>query len=181
MKVEVVGKNGFTPSEANREYAAKKLAKLENYFDESVELEARVVCKVYPKFHKVEVTIPTKNAVLRAEVAEQDLYGAIDKTIEKLISQIRKYKTRVKTKSDKEGIKEIFSGNFDAESLEKEIIASQLVRNKQIELTPMDLDEALKQMELLGHSFFIYLDKQTNKTNVLYIRQDGDYAVIETR
>lgn len=182
MKVEVVGKNGFQPSKANKEFAAKKLEKIENYFDGTTELEARVVCKVYREFHKVEITIPTKNLILRAEVSDTDLYAAIDKAIDKLTSQIRKYKTRVKTKMDKEGIKEVFAeDNLDVESLEKEILASQLVRNKEVELKPMNLDEAMAQMELLGHSFFIYLDKVTGKTNVLYLREDGDYAVIETR
>ncbi|MGM9971284.1 MAG: ribosome hibernation-promoting factor, HPF/YfiA family [Anaeroplasmataceae bacterium] len=180
MKVEVVGKNGFNPSDANRDYAEKKLSKLQNYFQE--ELNARVVCKVYPKFHKVEVTIPTKNAILRAEVADEDLYAAIDKTIEKLISQIRKYKTRVKEKSDKEGIKDIFyDANLDLEALDKEMKAAQLVRNKQVELKPMTLEEAMGQMELTGHDFFVYLDKESGRINVLYLREDGDYAVIETR
>ena len=180
MKVEVVGKNGFVPSEANKEFALKKLSKLQNYFTE--ELNARVVCKVYPKFHKVEVTIPTKNALLRAEVADEDLYAAIDKTIEKLISQIRKYKTRVKEKMDKDGIKDVFyDANLDLEALDKEMKAAQLVRNKEVELKPMTLEEAMAGMELSGHDFFVYLDKETGRVNVLYLREDGDYAVIETK
>ncbi len=179
MNVEVVGKNGFSPSVANKEFAEEKLSKLQNYFQE--ELNARVVCKVYPKFHKVEVTIPTKNAILRAEVADEDLYAAIDKTVEKLIAQIRKYKTRTKEKSNKEGLGVSFSENLDIEALDKEMKAAQLVRNKQVDLTPMTLEEAMGQMELTGHDFFVYLDKETGRVNVLYLREDGDYAVIETR
>lgn len=180
MKVEVVGKNGFNPSKSNEEFIEKKLSKLENYFTE--ELNARVVCKVYPQFHKVEVTIPTKNLVLRAESAAEDLYSAVDGTIEKLISQIRKYKTRVKEKMDKEGIKEAFANpDLDLVALDKELKAAQLVRNKEIELKPMTLEEAMTQMELTGHDFFVYLDKESGRTNVLYIRDDGDYAVIETK
>lgn len=182
MKVEVVGKNGFQPSDANKEYAIKKVSKIENYFEGTKELEARVVCKVYREFHKVEITIPTKNFIMRAEVADVDLYASIDKAIDKLLSQVRKYKTKVKSKSDKEGIKEnLVTGDLDVESLEKEIIATQLVRNKEVELVPMTIEEAMSQMELLDHDFFIYLDKDTKTTNVIYLREDGHYALIETK
>ncbi len=180
MKVEVLGKNGFNPTKANEEFAAKKLEKLQGYFTE--ELNARVVCKVYNDHHKVEVTIPAKNLTLRAESSGLDLYSAIDAAIDKLIAQIRKYKTRVKERSDKEGIKEAFANpDLDLEALDKELKASQLVRNKQVELVPMTLEDAMTHMELTGHDFFVYLDKETGRTNVLYIREDGDYAVIETK
>jgi len=183
MKIEVIGKNGFTPSAANREYAEKKLRKLEDFFGADNELKALVVCKVYGKqIHKVEITIPTKNLMMRAECSEQDLYAAIDKSVDKLLQQVRKYKTRVKSKLDKEGIKtQIPADAFDAEELEQEINAEKVVKNKEIELVPMTLDEAISQMELLGHDFFIYLDKQTYKTNILYLRKDGNYANIETK
>ena len=182
MKIEVIGKNGFTPSAANREYAEKKLRKLEDFFGDN-DLKALVVCKVYNKqVHKVEVTIPTKNLMMRAECSEQDLYAAIDKAVDKLLQQVRKYKTRVKSKLDKEGIKtQIPMDSFDAENLEHELNAEKVVRNKEIELVPMTLDEAISQMELLGHDFFVYLDKQTHKTNILYLRKDGNYANIETK
>ena len=183
MRIEIIGKNGFTPSEANREYAIKKLAKLEGFFGDSADLKALVVCKVYNKqMHKVEITIPTKNLIMRAECSEQDLYAAIDKTIDKLLQQVRKYKTRVKTKLAKEGIKtQIPEESFDAEELEQEINASKLVRNKEIELEPMTLEEAISQMELLGHDFYVYINKETHKTNILYLRKDGNYANIETK
>jgi ribosomal subunit interface protein len=105
MKIEVIGKNGFTPSPANREYAEKKLRKLEDFFGEKTELNALVVCKVYKQMHKVEITIPTKNLVMRAECNEQDLYAAIDRVVDKLLQQVRKHKTRIKSKLAKEGIK----------------------------------------------------------------------------
>ena len=99
-----------------------------------------------------------------------------------MLQQVRKYKTRVKSKLDKEGIKtQIPMDSFDAENLEHELNAEKVVRNKEIELVPMTLDEAISQMELLGHDFFVYLDKQTHKTNILYLRKDGNYANIETK
>ena len=176
MKIEVIGKNGFTPSAANREYAEKKLRKLNDFFGEDNDLRALVVCKVYNKqIHKVEITIPTKNLTMRAECSEQDLYAAIDVAVDKLLQQVRKYKTRVKSKLDKEGIKtQIPVDSLDVENLEHELSAEKVVRNKEIELVPMTLEEAISQMELLGHDFFVYLDKQTHKTNVLYLRKDGN-------
>ena len=100
MIIEVIGKNGFTPSVANREYAEKKLKKLNDFFGSDNELRALVVCKVYKQMHKVEITIPTKNLTMRAECSEQDLYAAIDRVVDKLLQQVRKYKTRVKSKLD---------------------------------------------------------------------------------
>lgn len=170
MKVEIVGKNGFTPSDANKDYASKKLLKLEGLLPDLDSVTARVVCKVYKTFHKVEVTIPTKNIILRAEVEEVDIYAAIDGAIDKLVRQVRRYNDRMKDKLGKKGIR-----SMDPVSSEERI-----VRDKNVDLEPMTQDEAIDQMELLGHDFFIYLDKETRKTNVIYIRNDGNYAVIET-
>ena len=181
MKTEVIGKNGFTPSPANREYAEKKLKKLNDFFGEESNLKALVVCKVYKQMHKVEITIPAKNLIMRAECSEQDLYAAIDRSVDKLLQQVRKYKTRVKSKLDKEGIKHQIPAELDVENLEHEITAEQIVKTKQIELEPMTMEEAISQMELLGHDFFVYLDKQTHKTNIIYLRRDGNYANIETK
>ncbi len=172
MKVEVVGKNGFTPSDANKEYAVKKLTKLEGLIADYENVSARVVCKVYKAFHKVEVTIPTKNIILRAEVEETDIYAAIDGAIDKLMKQVRRYNDRTKDKLGKKGIRSVEMGVPPKDE--------RIVRDKNVDLEPMTRDEAIDQMELLGHDFFIYLDKETRKTNVIYVRNDGDYAVIET-
>lgn len=182
MKVEVVGKNGFATTQAIDEYAFKKIQKVEQFFGPEEVQEARIVCKVYNDHHKVEVTIPTKNVILRAEVCEVDMYAAIDKAIDKLNAQVRKYRDRVKSKLEKEGTKEAFANpDLDLVSLEKEVLASQLVRNKQVELKPMSVDDALEQMELLGHDFFIFLNNESKRVCVVYVREDGDYAVIETK
>ncbi len=170
MKIEVVGKNGFTPSEANKEYAEKKLAKLQNYLSDYDNISARVVCKVYKDFHKVEVTIPSKNIILRAEVSANDIYSALDLAIDKLVKQIRRYNDKIKDKMGREGIKNSLVSEED----------ERVVRKKEFNLQPMSVEEAIDQMEALGHDFFIYLDKSTRKTNVIYLRADGGYAVIET-
>lgn len=174
MKVEIVGKNGFNPSDANKEYALKKLTKLEGLIPDYETVQARVVCKVYKAFHKVEVTIPTKNIILRAEVQDEDVYAAVDGAIDKLMKQVRRYNDRMKDKMGKKGIRTVESTGLMPDE------ESRIVRGKNVDLEPMTRDEAIDQMELLGHDFFIYLDKETRKTNVIYVRNDGGYAVIET-
>jgi putative sigma-54 modulation protein len=180
MKFEVLGKNGFIPTKAIKAYVEKRLSKVVSFFGPEVITEVRVVCKVYKDHHKIEVTIPAKSTVLRAEVSDPDMYAAIDKVNDKLVAQIRKHKDKLKNNLEKEGIKQAYSREFDAESLEAEVLATQLVKNKKIELKPMTSEEAIAAMELLGHSFYVYLDKASNRTNVVYRREDGDYAVIET-
>lgn len=171
MKVEIVGKNGFIPSDSNKDYAVKKLGKLEDLLRDYDNATARVVCKVYKAFHKVEVTIPTKNIILRAEVTDADIYAAIDGVVDKLVKQLRRYNDKIKSKMGKQGIRSVEVNDEHEEKFE---------RIKFLDLEPMTSDEALDQMELLGHDFFIYLDKETKKTNVIYLRADGNYAIIET-
>ena len=171
MKVEIVGKNGFTPSDANKEYAIKKLRKLEDILSDYDNVNARVVCKVYKAYHKVEVTIPSKNIILRAEVMDADIYAALDGAIDKLVKQVRRYNDKTKDKLGKQGIR-----SFEKAEPKNE----RIVRDKHVELEPMTAEEAMDQMEMLCHYFFVYLDKATRKTNVIYLRADGDYAIIET-
>lgn len=177
LRIEVVGKNGFVPSEANIDYAIKKLQKLENHFDDDTDLFARVVCKVYSTHHKVEITVSgTRKETLRSEVTEDDIYAAIDRSIDKLMKQVRRYKTKYRDKTGREAVKEV-----DHRLDEEELLVKDIVRHKELELEPMTKEEAIDQMELLGHDFFVYLDKTTHKTNVIYVRDDGKYAVIETK
>ncbi|MDI6452882.1 ribosome hibernation-promoting factor, HPF/YfiA family [Peloplasma aerotolerans] len=181
MKFEVLGKNGFVPTKAIKDYAEKRFSKVVSFFGPEVISEVRVVCKVYKDHHKIEVTIPAKGQVLRAEVSDMDMYAAIDKANDKLVAQIRKHKDKLKKNLEKEGIKQAYSHEFDAESLEKDILASQLVKSKKVDLKPMSSEEAIAAMELSGHDFYVFLDKESSKTNVVYRRDDGDYAIIETQ
>ena len=178
MLVEVRGKNGFKVTEAIEKYAKDKLEKVERYFRE--ELDAFVVCKTYRDHHRVEVTIPTKYYTMRAEVSEEDMYAAIDLAIDKLESQIRKNKTKItRSLQKKDGTAEIFSDDIDLEALERELVRTP-VRRKSIVLENMTTDEAITAMEMLGHDFFIYKDDDSTKTSIVYLRNDGKYAVIET-
>jgi putative sigma-54 modulation protein len=139
----------------------------------------RVVMKVYPTYHKVEATLNASHVVLRAEVKDKDMYAAIDLVSDKMVEQIKKYKTKLERKQTKM-LKPLHDDTPSIEALEKELLATQLVKNKKIELKPMTVEEAIEHLERLDHDFFIFLDKKTHQTHVLYRREDGDYAVIET-
>lgn len=177
MKIEIVGKN-ITVTDAIRARIEQKLGFLEKYFLIDEETSARVVVRVYPNNQKIEVTIPTKMAILRTEVVHEDLYAAIDLAIDKLEDQIRRQKTRLSRKH-KEKLALSFLQeeiNEDEGNNKKDVI----VRTKTIEAEIMDLEEAIMRMEMLNHSFFIFTDSETDKISVVYKRNDGGYGCIET-
>ncbi len=178
MNIEVRGKENFVVTDAIEAYAIDKLTKLERYFKE--DLDATVVCSTYPDHHKVEVTIPTKVFTMRAEVKEEDMYAALDLAVDKLERQIRKHKTRInRSLRKREGVKDLFNEDVDLEALERELVGRP-VRHKKHQLEEMSTDEAITALEMLGHDFYIYRDQETKQVHVLYLRDDGDYAVIET-
>ncbi|MBD8071409.1 ribosome hibernation-promoting factor, HPF/YfiA family [Bacillus sp. PS06] len=183
MKYNVRGENiEVTP--ALREYVEKKLSKLERYFDGTPDANVHVNLKVYnDKQRKIEVTIPMTQLVLRAEESHEDMYAAIDLVVDKLERQIRKHKTKVNRKLREQGsIHSLFS-NGDSKTAVKEPELDtdefELVRTKRFNLKPMDSEEAILQMNMLGHSFFVYTNAETNTTNVVYRRNDGRYGIIE--
>jgi putative sigma-54 modulation protein len=178
MKVQVRGKNGFLLTDAIVAFTEDKLGKVERYFKE--DLEAFVVCKIYKDHHKVEVTIPTKYYTMRAEVANDDMYAAIDLAIDKLESQIRKHKSKItRSLQKRDGVSELFSDELDIEALERELV-SVPVRTKSIELEELNIGEAITALEMLGHDFYIFKNEATKTVNVAYLRNDGRYGVIET-
>ena len=121
------------------------------------------------------MTIPTKVGILRAEVEHEDFYAAIDLAIDKLEDQIRRQKTRL-SRRHKDSLAESFIEK-DEKVLEEEDIA---VKTKTITPEKMDLEEAIMRMEMLGHSFFIYVDNENDEIAVVYRRNDGKYGLIET-
>ncbi len=176
MKLEIVGKSGFVITDAIRNYVEKKLGKIDRLFNE--QLIATVICKVHRDGTKVEVTIPIKFLTLRAEVKDRDLYAAIDKSVDKLEAQLRKNKHKMnRSLQEREGLKNTFSDDLDLEELEKELIDP--VKKKKIKLEILSLEEAMTQMDLLDHDFFIYKNED-NETSILYLRDDGKYGLIET-
>ncbi len=177
MKFNIRGqKIDVTP--AIREYAEKKIGKLEKYFSKSDEITASILLKVRGKEQIVEVTIPIKKIVLRAEETNKDLYAAIDLVSEKLERQIRKNKTRIAQRKSKTNDIEI---NIDFDNSEIEEAKDKVVRRKQMDTKPMSEEEAILQMNMLGHEFFIYKDDESGNTCILYKRKDGDLGIIETK
>ncbi|WP_096156613.1 MULTISPECIES: ribosome hibernation-promoting factor, HPF/YfiA family [Bacillus] len=180
MKYNVRGENiEVTP--AIREYVETKIGKIERYFDSTENVECKVNVKVINNDQKIEVTIPMTGLVLRAEESHSDLYAAIDLVVDKLERQIRKHKTKVNRKMrDKGTPKYMFNDAVEAVSVAVEDDEDfDLVRTKRYNLKPMDSEEAILQMNMLGHNFFVFLNAATNETNVVYKRQDGKYGLIE--
>lgn len=172
---------------AIRDYVESKVGKVEKYFDEMPAANAHVNLKVYSdKTAKAEVTIPLPNIVLRAEETSPDLYGSIDLVSDKLERQIRKYKTKVnrKFRHQKAEIKEVVPPELleqtTPEKEEQDTDSLKIVRKKRFNLKPMNAEEAALQMEMIGHNFFVYFDSETESTNIVYKRDDGDYGLIET-
>ena len=163
-------------TDAIKEYIESKLARLDKYFQDSDEIEANVLTKVNGKKQTIEVTIPTKHFTLRNEETNDDLYAAIDKIVDKLERQIRKNKEKINKKVNKTLI-----NDFEYDLVDELSEDEKIVKRKNVELKPIDEDETIIQMEMLGHSFFVYKDVNTNEVCVLYKRKNGNYGIIETK
>ena len=161
-----------------KDYIEDKLSKLDKYLEKSNDVSANVMVKVRGHEQKVEITIPLKSFILRSEETQEDFYAAVDKTIDKLERQIRKNKTRLMTKHEKAS----FDFNFESIDIDKKEEKEQkkVVKRKAIEIKPMSEEDAILQMELLGHEFFMYKDSETMEVAVVYKRKDGNYGVLES-
>ena len=182
IKFNIRGEN-VEVTDAIRAYVEDKIGKLDKYFNDGHEVTAYVNLKVYSeKRAKVEVTLPAKNVTLRAEDTSQELYGSIDLVQEKLERQIRKYKTKVQKKRNHVATGKAFE-TFVQLAPEDEIDEQNIdiVRTKIIDLKPMDAEEAVLQMDLVDHDFFIFNDAETNATSIVYRREDGNIGLIETK
>ncbi|MDD2435291.1 MAG: ribosome-associated translation inhibitor RaiA [Bacilli bacterium] len=176
MKFNIRG-NKIKITEPIREYVEEKIGRLDKYFDNPDDMTANVVARISGHQQIIEVTIPAKKIILRGENAHEDLYAAIDLVSEKLESQIRKNKTRMHHKNNRVNTLDF---NFDYDNGVEED-ENKIVRRKEIELKPMSEEEAILQMNLLDHSFFVFEDAKTEKISVLYQRKDGNYGIIETK
>ena len=175
MKFYIYGQN-VSITEAMQARIEKKLSFLEKYFIIDDETVANVIVKFYPLYQKIEVTITTQLDKLRDKVAHDDLYAAIDLAVDKLEDQIRRQKTRLSRKH-REKLALAFLEEEDDVPIHEE--DDEVVRTKMVKLERMDLDEAILRMEMLGHTFFLYKDAETNDAAVVYKRNDGGYGLIE--
>lgn len=172
MKVTVIAKN-IELTSALKEIVEKKIRKLEKYFEG--EINAKATLSVQKNRHTIEVTIPFNGVILRGEESTDDMYKSIDLVEDKLERQIRKQKTRL---SRRHGGSVRFAEVKDSDINIAEDDGA-LVKVKKFGVKPMNSEEAILQMDLLGHNFFVYQDAESSKVNVVYKRKDGNYGLLE--
>lgn len=177
MRINIRGEK-VKVTEAIKNHIEEKIGRLDKYFESPEALTANVLVKVQGINQIVEVTIPAKKFILRSEVKDKDLYAAIDIVSDKLERQIRKNKTRMKRNNKKSSVID-FIVDFETENIEQD--ETKIVKRKLIEMKPMCEEEAVLQMNLLDHSFYIFKNSDTNDIAVVYKRQDGNYGILEVK
>ena len=178
MKYNIRG-DKLEVTSAIENYVENKLDRLNKYFQND-KVVANVLLKVRGREQIIEVTIPADKYILRGEVGNDDLYSAIDLVTDKLERQIRKNKTRL---SKQNKCYKDLNLNFDIEEndIKAESIKYNIVKRKTLEMKPMDEEEAILEMNLLGHDFFVYKDMHSDNICILYKRKDGEYGILETK
>lgn len=170
MAITVRGKNiDITP--ALRDYVEKRVGKITRYFDNLGEIT--VILTVAKGRHIVEVTVPVNGILLRGEEATTDMYASIDLVIEKLEKQIEKYKTKIARKLKQGGFKT--EAPVHAAHETEELV----VKTKRFAVKPVNVEEAIMQMNLINHDFYVFMNADTEEVNVIYRRKDGHYGLIE--
>jgi len=174
MKYNLVCKK-IELSESRKEQLMKKIARIEKFFEGDD--ECKIVISQQKKFIIIELTILYKGFTLRAEASSEDLMDAADECISNLDRQIRKNKTKL-SKRIKEGGFENYVSFLEESNVEEE--EYKIIKRKKINSKPMSAEEAVLQMNMLGHNFFIFTNPETMETNIVYRRKDGDYGLIES-
>ncbi len=172
MRYIISGKN-IDVTEGLRNAVYDKIGRLEKYF--TPETEVHVTFNVEKERQIIEVTIPMKGNIIRAEQESDDMYVSIDLVVDIIDRQLKRYKTKLAEKKQS-------SEYFKAEYLEDEDLDDEeirIIRSKRFAVKPMDPEEACVQMELLGHTFFVFRNPDTDEVNVVYKRKDGTYGLIE--
>jgi putative sigma-54 modulation protein len=164
-------------TDAIKSYAIEKLSKLDRYFEKPEEIKGTLFIKKMPLVERVEVTVLASRYTLRAEECHEDLYAAIDLVTDKLEAQIRKNKSKFQKRYQDEIVPD-FNLDFETEETPNE---SRIVKRKNIEIKLMDEDEAILQMNLLNHDFFLFNNIKENCYSVVYLRKDGEYGIINAK
>ena len=168
----------ITVTSAIKDYVNDKMKRLDKYFDKPDEIKANALIKVKNRLQTIEVTVPTSRFTLRAEVSHEDLYAAIDLVIDVLERQIRKNKTRLNNRY-KDALEMDF--NLDYEIEESEEDTNKIVKRKNVEMKPMDEEEALLQLNLLDHDFFVFKNIDEECVSVIYKRKDDNFGIINVK
>lgn len=183
MKYNIRGQR-MEVTEALKDYVEKKLSRLERYFETPPQTAVNVTLSVTKGRHVIEVTIPLANVLLRAEERSDDMYASIDMVVDKLERQIRKHKTKVNRKLRQSGSaramfrEEDINGGVSTMAPDEEE-EYELVRTKTFTFKPMDVEEAILQMNMIGHNFYVFSNVDTKEVNVVYRRNDGKYGLIQ--
>ena len=175
MKFNIHGKK-IDVTDSIKGYIEEKIGRLDKYFENPDEITATALIKLRGKDQVVEVTINANKFILRGEESHKDLYASIDKVSDKIERQIRKNKTRLKKKTVKDVSRDFVLDFEEPEENDNVIVKRKVIQNK-----PMSEEEAILQMELLGHEFFAYKNEETNEVNIIYKRKDGHYGILEIK
>ncbi|MGL4662950.1 MAG: ribosome hibernation-promoting factor, HPF/YfiA family [Culicoidibacterales bacterium] len=176
MKVTIRG-HKIEVTQAQKQFIEEKLAKLEKYFTNKEEVIVNVLIKQYDFQSRVEVAIHAEKYVLRADERQNDIYAAVDVVLDKLERQIRKHKTKL-NKKIKERVPMADAFFVESETPD-EIKKVDIIKEKKIELRPMDVEEAILQLQLIDHDFYFFLEADTNKPMVVYKRKEGQFGIIQ--
>ena len=172
MKFVIIGKN-IDVTEGLKSAVEDKLSKLEKYFTE--ETQINVTLSVEKESQKIEVTIPVKGKIIRSEQVSSDMYVSIDLVEEIIERQLKKYKSKIIDKQER-------NSSFRQDFIEKDYDDEEdikIIRSKRFDIKPMYPEDACVQMELLGHDFFVFVNAETDKVNVVYKRKSNTYGLIE--
>jgi len=178
MRVQIRGRN-IEVTEALRDYITKRVNKLDKFIDNLGDIQ--VTMRVEKESHRIEITIPLSGMILRAEETTGDMYSSTDLVVDKIEKQIQRYKGKLQKKGIRvvSGPKAIVPPDTDDSDGDDEERVPELKRTKRFPIKPMPVEEAVLQMSLLGHSFFVFSNAETEQVNVIYRRKDGNYGLIE--
>ncbi len=180
MKMNIHGKNKFEVKPGLRNYIEEKIEAFIKLFNNADGLSVNVVCKEYGDDKVVEITIPTKHLILRAEASTEDMFDSVDKCVNKLEQQLLKHRKKINSIiRARDGVSAYFSEQF--ESVEAKESEAEVVRKKEVELDVMTVEEAMVQLELLEHDFYMFINEEDHKVTLIYLREDGNYGTMKVK
>lgn len=177
IRINISGKN-LEITQALRGYVEKKVAKLEKYLNDNQTFSAEVMLRTERGIHIAEVTMNLSGIMLRGEGKTGDMYTSIDAAVDRIERQFNKYKSKLSRRIHGPKLGEM---QTSAQGEAGDSQEPRIVRTKRFALKPMDVEEAVMQMELLGHDFFVFRDADTGDVSVVYKRRDGNYGLIESQ
>lgn len=183
MKIEVHGDN-IDVTSALQDYVDKKIGRLTRYFEGEADKDIHVTMAVQGTYHRVEMTVHIHGLIFRADEKSQDMYASIDLVTDKIEAQVHRYKEKINSRFREDGLRTrikqtLEHGGFSSQPDSYDEGEPKLVRTKRFPIKPMDAEEALMQMNMLGHDFFVFTNSETEEVNVVYRRKNGDYGLIE--